>query len=72
MHGRVCCQNCPERVVTDLGILSHGSVLVDKRVFVRDLSDMMHVLNQSQARLLIVDPTESLKDGLPSAWEAVR
>ena len=59
-------------MVTDLGILSHGSVLVDKRVFVCDLSDMMYVLNQSQARLLIVDPTESLKDSLSSAWEAVR
>ena len=67
-----CPQNSPERVVTDLGILTAGAVMVDKRVFLRDVSDMVHILNQSQASLVLVDPGERSEVGSPSAWEAIR
>ena len=65
-------QNGPERVVADLGIMCQGAVMVDKRAFVRDLSDMVHVLTDSQATTLIVDPTETGIKGASSAWQAVR
>ena len=58
--------------MTDLGILTLGAVMVDKRAFLRDVSDMVHILKQSEARLVIVDPGETNEDGSPSAWEAIR
>ncbi|KAK7100077.1 3-[(3aS,4S,7aS)-7a-methyl-1,5-dioxo-octahydro-1H-inden-4-yl]propanoyl:CoA ligase-like [Littorina saxatilis] len=74
-HGDVVCntlQNSPERVVTDLGIMTSGCVMVDKRAFLRDVSDMVHVLTKSEARLVIVDPGEKNENEFPSAWEAIR
>nr|KAG5700117.1 hypothetical protein BaRGS_029867 [Batillaria attramentaria] len=65
-------QNSPERVVTDLGIMAAGTVLLDKRVFLRDATDLMHMLNKSQARMLIVDPGEKPQAGGPSAWDIIR
>ena len=58
--------------MTDLGIMTLGAVMVDKRAFMRDASDIVHVLNKSEACLVIVDPGETNGDGSPSAWETIR